>query len=140
MFKHIKATLIILIVLMAFSCDLFQDNVSVESRIQSFEDDLNGNNYTNLYNYYRLNHPDSPSYDSYVDSSVLNSGPLAFSNAPFTFGTPVIVDSSNGKSASGTLTYNSTDFTYVFDMREDDGDWKIYYLYIGGSPIIKTLR
>lgn len=139
----IKVTVLMILILMVFSCDLFKEEPSVliASRISDFESALNSGNYDSLKTHF---HPDMPSYDSYLDLTIFTSGPLKTDNSPFDFGIPVSEESSTGYSAGGTFSnayYN--DGTYVADMRETGDDWKIYSLVItvGSTPYtIRTLK
>lgn len=139
----IKATVLIVLVLMVFSCDLFleEPSVLIASRISSFESSLNAGSYSSLSNHF---HPDMTSYDSYLDQTIFTSGPLQEANATFDFGVPASDESSTGYTAVGTFGNKYyTDGNYAAEMRKDGDDWKIYSMVItvGSTPYtIRTLK
>lgn len=139
-----KATVLLILILMVFSCSLFEDQpeVIIASRIDSFESDLNNGNYSNLQNHL---HPDMISYDSYSDPAVIMTGPLAEANKNFTFGLAVSKKSGNDYIAGGNFSSDGgADTEYVAVMRETGDDWKILTMTIdpdSSDPyIIKTLK
>lgn len=134
-----KASVLMILILMVFSCDLFKDEpeVLIADRINSFEADLNSGNYSNLQNHL---HTDMISYESYSDPTVIMTGPLAEANKNFSFSTPVSVKSGDDYISSGDFTSDGgADTNYVAVMRESGDSWKILSLTID-SYLIKTIK
>lgn len=124
--KILNASLIVLIILMVFSCDLFsEDGLSITERIQSFQDDLNNDNYSNLINHY---HPDMVGYDQWKDTSNYDSTPISQDEDGFNFYNIIV----SGSSASGSFSCDSSGASGTFSavMKESDGNWLIYSLTI----------
>ncbi|MBF9017312.1 MULTISPECIES: hypothetical protein [unclassified Oceanispirochaeta] len=141
----IKATVLIVLVLMVFSCDLFTDDPEtlIKSRISSFETTLNSGVYTNT----TLNshfHKDMESYDAYLSSEIFTIGPLNPLNGDFHFGSPSVSSSGSNYTATGTYAADGTgvdDGTYIATMKEEGDSWKILVMTIDvGSSVDYTIR
>ena len=131
MFKNIlKFAGLILIVTMFFSCEEDSgEEMSISERIDAFETSLNNGDYTNIADHF---HPDMTSYDTYQDGSLLNTGLLASTRSPFTFGAPTTADNGDGTySAEGSFSNSEGAGTYDAEMKEDgDNNWKILEMNI----------
>ncbi len=131
-------------VIILSGCDFLQEEdetVSISKRIELFQSDLNNSNYSGLDDNF---HPDMISFDNYQDSTVISSGPLQISNAPFTFGSPSVSDTntSGEKRAEGSFE-NDLGATGTYDaiMKEDgDENWKILEITITIGSSDYTLR
>lgn len=130
----IKAGVLISLVMITFSCDLFGkvDEELIKSRISAFESTLNAGGYTNT----TLNihfHSSMESYDSYLDEEIFLVGPLNPLYAPFTFGVPSLTKSGDDYIAEGTYAAEGTgvdDGVYRATMKKEGDDWKIYIMII----------
>lgn len=99
-----------------------EDTVSIEDRINEFEDDLN-NDYDGLYKNW---HPDSNTYETAKDSSTLNEQFPPDESGSYRIDDVDVDDSSVTATLSSSITYTNRDIS--FTMKKDDGDWFIEVL------------
>ena len=139
--KKIKYLMIILSLIVFYSCDLLDPTAKVEARIDAFESDLNSEDYSRLQDNF---HPSMISYDSYNSEAIIASGFLSVDNAPFSFGVPSVSGSGSTYTAYGTFSNSvPASGTYTAVMKEYSGEWLIYELNVTigvNTATIKTLK
>ena len=70
------------LLIMITGCPPVEEPVSIEERISMFEDDLNGDDRSDLYTHF---HPDTESYDQIKDETFFEETPLATVYKPINF-------------------------------------------------------
>lgn len=108
------------------------DSVSISRRVNMFMDDVNGDNYGNLW---RHMHPDSSAYTARRSEDTW-TGDFPKADRPFTLGTLNIADDlvTTTITDDNSAQYNGD--SQIFNMKEDGKDvWKI--LSMGGAVVVE---
>ena len=128
--------LVLSLVLFLGSCEMLGlvGGTSIEERVDAFNDDLSGGNYSRLYTHF---HPDTVDRESMENdpSGFWSKTAVASDYAPNT-----ITDYSfSGDTVSGTISNDNGSLGFTMDMQKDGSDYYIRVLAISGSPEIRKI-
>ncbi len=126
--KHRKILLVLLaagVVLLLGSCDQLMSSlfgVSIEARIDAFEDTLNTEDRADILDHL---HVDMRNRQQLADPTVIDASPLGYANEPFVIGAPEVDDNDV---AVCSFQHINASGTIEFTMKREGLDYKILRL------------
>jgi hypothetical protein len=104
------------------SCQLLP--VSIEQRIQNFQDALNNSDRTNAY---KNLHPDSPAYTVVGETTTLWNTEFLTADIPYTIGNLPANPAADPSNVTATITGTAYNYPAIFVMQlYMESDWRIW--------------